>query len=95
MNDDEIVVWAEESLKRTEKRYEETSGPYTKSFYLENVVPDKHILRMVRLKADLRICWGVVDCVKTPVQRCEAGEHETCADHRDNCILCEASCVRN
>jgi hypothetical protein len=90
MSDDWIAYW-ERALERAEERLKDVPATFREARYWQDVVPYKHILRSVRLKADMPICWGASDCVETHLQQCVAGKHETCGKHRHTCFLCEAS----
>jgi hypothetical protein len=84
-----IAYW-ERKLQKIEELCALASPQHRKSFYSERVVPAKHILRTVRLKADVPICWGASDCVEIADQQCKAGKHTTCETHQDGCVLCQA-----
>lgn len=58
--------------------------------YINDVLPYKHLLRMVYLKADRPVCWGAIDCLDQAYQKCTSGKHETCAKHTHECLGCKA-----
>jgi len=88
MTADEWMQHWEDAVKRAEKNLEDVPQTYRELEYWRGVVPYKHILRNVRMKAGLAICWGAVDCLDYPVAQCLNG-HETCAKHKDLCFLCK------
>jgi hypothetical protein len=91
MEDDLRRYWEEKAAWR-QKEWERdwgqnyTTGPLV---YLRDVVPYKHIVRNIRLKAGEPICWGATDCLDQPVSQCAADKHETCEKHKDTCYLCK------
>jgi len=46
------------------------------------------ILRQLREKAGISVCWGAVDCLREATSLCKAGQHETCQEHINCCYLC-------
>ena len=89
---DELIAQWEKALELAEEHHKKNvPATLRESQYWKDVVPYKYILRSVRLRADIPICWGAVDCLETPLQQCTAGKHETCKQHRETCFLCEAS----
>lgn len=86
-----IEMW-EEIAARHEKQWHEVwsknaeIGPLV---YWRDVVPYKHIVRAVRLRADQSICWGATDCLEKILVICAAGKHETCKQHARTCLLCK------
>ena len=85
-----LAFW-EERLEKAEEQFQNVPATLRESQYWKDVVPYKNILRSVRQRANIAICWGAVDCVEIPLQQCKAGKHETCEKHRDTCFLCKAS----
>lgn len=88
MNTDDQVRFWEGELKKAEERWKDVPAPSYEIHYWRDIVPYRHLVRMVRLKADLPVCWGAADCVKYAYQKCAAGKHETCADHCASCLRC-------
>lgn len=90
---EQLELW-ETLAARKEKEWRDvwgnnaTTGPH---LYQQDVVPYKHIVRSLRLKADQPICWGAPDCLdKNATYMCAAGKHETCKQHASECFLCMA-----
>lgn len=46
------------------------------------------ILRQLREKAGISVCWGAVDCLKDPTSRCKTAQRATCQEHINSCYLC-------
>lgn len=90
MSRDNWVGYWEDALKRAEKNLESIPQTYKEIEYWRGVVPYKHILRSVRLRADLPICWGAADCVENPTKQCVEKKHDTCGEHQATCFLCKA-----
>ena len=90
MSDDWIGYW-EKALEKAEEQFMSVPESLRESRYWHDVAPYKNIVRLVRMKANVSICWGAADCVKTALVRCEADKHEACEQHRYNCFLCEAN----
>jgi hypothetical protein len=93
MTGDEWIKHWEDAVKRAEEKLEQVPASYQELGYWRDVVPYKHILRSVRLRADVPICWGAADCVEYPLEECAAKKHESCAKHQDSCFMCKASDV--
>jgi len=91
MSEDWKLAFWERELAKAEERFKVAPATLKELQYWNDVAIHKSILRTVRLDAHLPICWGAVDCVETPLQKCKAGKHETCEQHRDTCLHCKAS----
>lgn len=78
MSLDDQLRYYEARVKEGEKAHSEAPPGVKQHVYESKVLPYKAILRQVRLKAGLLICWGDVDCVEYPDSKCAGGKHETC-----------------
>ncbi len=76
MMTDFLIAFWEKSLARAKEQIKDVPEPFRENRYLRDVLPYRHILRMVRLKAGIPICWGT-DCMDTPLTLCAVGKHET------------------
>jgi len=88
MNLDEQISYYEEKVRLGEKTCSRASPGLREHVYASEVFPYKAILRCVRLKAGVPICWGNVECLANPLSKCAAGDHETCTEHEHACFLC-------
>ncbi len=87
----ELIEYWEKALGKAEEHFESVPEALKDSRYWHDVAPYKNIVRLVRMKSEVPICWGAADCVKTNLVRCEADKHGACEQHRYNCFICEAS----
>ncbi len=88
MSLDQQLRYYEERVKEGEKAHSEAAPGIKQHVYESKVSPYKAILRQVRLKAGLLICWGDVGCDAYPDSKCAGGQHETCEEHTHSCFLC-------
>jgi hypothetical protein len=88
VNLDEQIRYYEEKVRLGEKTYSKASPGMKEHVYASVVFPYKAILRSVRLKAGIPICWGNVECLAYPSSKCAAGQHEACKEHEQSCFLC-------
>jgi hypothetical protein len=91
--EDDILRYWEEKTAWHEQRWQSDWGhnmTMGSSIYWKDVAPYKSIVRAVRLKAGIPICWGAPDCLEQSLAKCAAGEHEACARHKMSCFLCKA-----
>jgi hypothetical protein len=91
MNIDDQLAYYEHRVKQGELEHSKAPPSIKQSIYDSKVLPYKQILRQVRLKAGLTVCWGDSACLAFPDSKCAVGQHETCKQHvRTTCILCES-----
>jgi hypothetical protein len=84
----QLIYWGE-LLKRAEDQYE-----FLPDAYWREIAPYKHMLRVIRLRAGIPICWGAADCLEKADIKCSAGKHETCGDHSGTCLLCKGEATK-
>src|SRR5689334_17008564 len=91
--EDQLRYW-EDQLAKAEANWRRRTIPATLCdvHYWQDVVTYKGIVRTVRVKMGIPICWGAVDCMRSPNAKCSAGAHECCDEHiSTTCILCKPS----
>lgn len=86
----ELLQYFEGIVARHDKERAQYSESMQQLVYWKDHVPYRHIVRMLRLKGDLPVCDGAVDCLDINVVRCPAGKHTVCKAHLNTCYLCEA-----
>ena len=89
MNTEQQLIYWGELLKRAEDLYE-----FLPDAYWREIAPYKNMLRQIRLRAGIPICWGAADCLEKADVKCSAGEHETCGDHSSTCWLCKGEAIK-
>ncbi len=92
---DDTIQYYEAVVDRKQKEHDALWGknptsPTAPVAYANDVLPYKHLLRLVYIKAGRPICWGGVDCLEKAYQKCAAGKHETCLLHVNDCLACKA-----
>jgi hypothetical protein len=55
---------------------------------IRDVWEQRVILRELRIRANIPVCCGEINCLEVPTSRCMDGRHQTCADHTGSCYLC-------
>jgi hypothetical protein len=55
---------------------------------IRDVWEQRVILRELRIRANIPVCSGEVNCLEVPTSRCMSGVHQTCPDHTGSCYLC-------
>jgi hypothetical protein len=90
-----ILNYYEKIVARDDKERETMHESIKSHIYWRDHVPHRHILRMVRLRNDLPVCSGAVDCLETSLGKCSGGEHTTCHVHKASCYLCKAEDATN
>jgi hypothetical protein len=93
MNLDEQLQYYEERVKQGERAYSKAPQGIKQRVYESEVLPYKVILRQVRIKAGVPVCWGNVECLTYPLSTCIAGKHDTCEEHSQTCFLCQSTVV--
>ena len=88
MNLDDQLIYYEKRVKQGEELHSKASPGMKQHIYDSAVFPYKAILRQVRLKAGVPICWGDAACLASPTSKCVRGLHETCKEHARTCFLC-------
>lgn len=97
MIDDELLEELEQQAKSKEADWKNVRQNCTSSManlrelgYWRDVVPYKHIVRMVRLKKGIPLCDGATDCLESNLGLCDAGKHHACREHSSSCIFCRS-----
>lgn len=88
MTIDDQLAYYERRVKEGENEYALSAPGIKQDIYDSRVRPYQLILRQVRLRAGLAICWGDYACLKYPDAKCAAGDHGTCKAHAQTCFLC-------
>lgn len=57
--------------------------------YWRDVAPYKHLVKFARLKEGQSVCFGALDCLERPTEKCVNG-HDTCYRHAKDCFACTA-----
>lgn len=86
---DELISYYEGLVRAADARLAELPESLrSRAYYDMGAFQYRGILRELRLKADIPICWGAADCVEYPKTRCQSLQHETCVKHAGSCFLC-------
>ena len=91
MTPDELLKFYEARVRADAAHLASISPGLKDRVYYDGMYQNKVIVRHVKLRADIPICWGAVDCLDYPVTRCSGNQHETCQAHVGSCFLCPSA----
>ena len=89
VNINELLDYYERAVKRDR----EASARLPQSLreradYDQGYFHHRVLLKLMRERAGIDVCYGAVDCAVSPATHCKIGEHTTCVAHRETCYLC-------